>query len=105
MRSVSDVQVSGPVLDYAPPAKREARTAQRLSRAVLSIGGLAAWCAATMGDASPSTSWEHHPFAGPFIILKESGSLGGYAIALFLLACILLPLAFWVWAGKLWGVL
>jgi hypothetical protein len=57
-----------------------------------------------MADASPNTSWEHHAFAGPFVMLKESGSPGEYAFSMFLMACILAPLARWVWAGKLWGV-
>ena len=105
MSSTRDALAQAPVLDYAKPDARTDRPAWRWARAGLGIAALAAWFAATMTGASPNTSWEHHPFAGPFIILKESGSPGEFAFASSLLACILAPLARWVWAGKWWGAL
>ena len=56
--------------------------------------------------STSSTTWNHHPFAGVFIILKEtveSGSLGGYVFSFFASACVIAPLAVWVWAGRVWG--
>lgn len=104
MPLTKDTTPQGPVLDYAPSDSLAEGPARRWARAGLGLAALAIWLAATMAGASANTSWEHHPFAGPFIMLKESGSFAGYALSTFLLACILAPLGRWVWAGKVWGV-
>lgn len=94
----------GPVLDYARAEPRVDRPGLRWARAGFGVTALAMWFIVTMAGASLNTSWEHHPFAGPFIIWKESGSPGEYVFSTFLLACILAPLAHWVWTDRRWGV-
>jgi hypothetical protein len=45
---------------------------RREARALLAVAAISTWFGASMHNASADTSWEHHPFAGPFVILKEA---------------------------------
>ncbi len=93
-----------PVLDYATPDSPAERPAWRWARAGLGLAALATWFVATMANASPHTLWERQPLAGPFFFLNWSASPGEYALFMFLLGCIVAPLAPWVWTGRVWGV-
>ena len=91
---------------YLATGKRRPRSRWLvLARAAIGVSVLAAWFLVTMGGASPNTSWEHHPYAGPFIVLKESRSPGDYAICLFMWACILAPALYWAVTGKAWAAI
>jgi hypothetical protein len=94
-----------PVLDYAKPDVAVESWLTRPLRAIVGIGALTLWFAVTMMDATPNTSWEHHAFAGPFIMLKQSHTPGEYAFSVFLLAGIVGPLCRWIWTGKIWGII
>lgn len=71
----------------------------RSVRAFLVIVALYAWYAVTMFDSTPQTTWEHHPYAGPFIMLKEVRSIGDFAFCLPWLLVIGVPAAFWIRNG------
>jgi hypothetical protein len=75
------------------------KSTRRGKRAAIAFLLPALWFTATMWGMSAHTSWEHHPFAGPFIFLKH----GEYAFSLFLLAGILIPAMYWVMVGKVWS--
>ena len=75
------------------------RSRMRSVRAFLVIVALYAWYAVTMFDSTPQTTWEHHPYAGPFAMLKEVRSIGDFAFCLPWLLVIGVPAAFWIRTG------
>src|SRR4051812_8520586 len=83
------------VLDYEPPTQPSARPGRRWPRAAIAGVSLAVWFVITMGDVTANTTWEHHPYGGPFIMLKEAGSPADFAISLFVVACVLVPIGAW----------
>ena len=58
-----------------------------------------------MAGASASTSWEGHALGGPFVLLKESRSLGDFIFTGIVCSFILVPCAHWVWTGRLWSAI
>lgn len=81
-------------LSTAPP-----KSSRRGLRLVVATAALGSWLAASMGGASANTSWEHHPFGGPFVLLKESLSLVEFGISLAVLLLVLAPVVWWVIRG------
>jgi hypothetical protein len=97
------VSQTDPILEYATPEPNRAAPARRWVRASIVVAALVVWFLPTMAGASANTSWEHHPFAGAFIILKESSSAADFAFSLGLWACILAPAGYWVLSGRIWA--
>jgi len=68
---------------------------------------LCLWYVVSMAGATVGTSWEHHPFAGPFILLKlslrECHSLGDFIFAMTVCVFTLAPSVHWAWTGKAWS--
>lgn len=87
------------------PEMKMTQRGDRLGRLVVVVAVLFVWFGTTMGNATESTSWEHHPYGGPFILLKESRAGIDLAVSLFVLVSILAPTAAWVWTGKLWAAI
>jgi hypothetical protein len=85
--------------DSAETCRRE----NRLSRGGIAVTLLSVWILATMAGATGNTSWEHHPYAGPFILLRESRSAADFIFSLYVLAFVMVPIAAWVWTGRLWA--
>ena len=92
-----------PVLDYEPSAEQVRRSGSRWVRVAVVVGILAVWFIATMGGASANTLIEHHPFGGPFILIRESRATEEFALSMFVCACIFVPATAWVWSGKWWA--
>lgn len=67
---------------------------------VVGVGCL--WYALSMRGASPNTSWEHHPYAGPFLLLKNTDSPIDLLLSVPVALSILLPAAFWIRNGSWW---
>jgi hypothetical protein len=67
------------------------------------------WYVFTMQNASANTSWEHHPFAGVFIIIKESltesHAAGDWALALLVWGFFFAFPLYWIVSGKTWAAL
>jgi hypothetical protein len=93
------------VLDYQPPTLQSARLGRRWLRGAIAVVSLAVWFVITMGDVTANTTWEHHPYGGPFMMLKESGSPADFGISLFIVAWVLVPIGAWIWTGKWWTAL
>ena len=78
-------------------------------RALIVIAGFGLWYLATMRHASANTSWESHPFAGPFIIIKESlGEIhtpSEWAFALLFWAFIASFPLHWIITGRWWSAI
>ncbi len=78
-------------------------------RAGIAVATFGVWYLLTMRNASGNTSWEHHPFAGPFIMVKESlsesHSAGDWALALLVWAFFLAFPVYWVASGKVWAAI
>ena len=78
-------------------------------RAAIVLGGLGLWYLATMRNATANTAWEHHPYAGPFIIIKESlGEAHGasdWAIALLAWLFVLAFPVHWIITGRWWSAI
>jgi hypothetical protein len=62
------------------------------------------WLALSMSGASPNTSWEHHPFAGPFIFLHHWRTSQDTPFGLALLLAVLLPAVAWVKTSSAWAL-
>ncbi len=75
-----------------------------LFRACCVVAALAGWYALSMRSATFNTSWEHHPFAGPFIFFKESRSVIEFLVSGVIALGILIPALFWVRTGSSWVV-
>jgi hypothetical protein len=73
----------------------------RSLRAFLVVGTIYLWFAIGMYGQDPGTTWEHHPYAGPFIMLKESRSIGDFALCLPWLLLIGVPAAYWIRTGAI----
>ena len=62
-----------------------------------------------MWHSTGNTSWEHHPFAGPFIIIKESlqerHTAADWAIALLFWAFFFAFPVIWIISGKAWAAI
>lgn len=79
---------------------------RNLFRACGTVAALACWYAITMRDASANTSREHHPYGGPFVLLKQSRGAFDFLIsgavalsigvpAVLLCVVVLLGRSFW----------
>ena len=88
-----------------PPMTETTHQKDRWGRMVVAVVVHVYWFGVTMRDATANTSWEHHPYGGPFILLKESRAGIDLAVSLFVLVSILAPTAAWVWTGKLWAAI
>jgi len=86
------------------PANTDASSLRTVRTCVL-ISFFCVWFLLTMSASSENTSWESHPFAGPFILLKGSVSAADLVITGFVWAMILLPAGYWAWSGKLWAAI
>jgi hypothetical protein len=88
--------------DVVPPPtdKGPAQPRERLARFVIGCVVIVVWFAVSMKGATDATSWEHHPFGGPFTLLKGSRSGVDYALSWLILASILTPAAAWMWTGS-----
>lgn len=73
-------------------------------RALIAVTLLLLWLAVSMSGASPNTSWEHHPFAGPFIILHHWRTSQDTPFGLALLVAVLLPTVVWVKTSSAWAL-
>jgi hypothetical protein len=71
-------------------------------RALCVLGLLCLWHALSMRGASPNTSWEHHAYAGPFILLKNTYSPIDFLLSVPVALSILLPAAQWIRKGSVW---
>ncbi len=74
-----------------------------LLRACFAVATLSCWFVVTMRKATPNTSWEHHPYAGPFILLKEWGSISELLFAVAVSLAIFIPALLWVRDGASWA--
>lgn len=76
-------------------------------RLAIVLLGLAIWFLGSMWSVSGNTSWEHHPWGGPFILLKESlrerHTLNDWALALLLWSVALVFPFHWIITGKWWS--
>ncbi len=81
----------------------------RTVRAAIVLGGLGLWYLATMRNATANTSWEHHPYAGPFVIIKgslaERHTASDWAIALFAWMFVLTFPVHWIITGRWWSLI
>jgi hypothetical protein len=72
-------------------------------RACCVVAAFSFWFAASMQHASPNTSWEAHPYAGPFILLKQSRSVGDFVISGAVALGVCIPTFVWVRRGSSWA--
>ena len=81
----------------------------RPQRVAIVVVAFAAWLLASMWEAGPSTSWEHHSFGGPFVIIKESlGESHGasdWAIALLFWAFFCAFPLHWIITSRTWSAI
>ena len=75
-----------------------------LFRACCVVAAFSFWFATSMRHASPNTSWEAHPYAGPFILLKQSRSVGDFFISGAVALGVFLPACAWVRRGSPWAL-
>lgn len=73
-------------------------------RAVGCICIFVAWFAVSMRGCSRSTSWEHHPNGGVFVMLHTCDLAGDYIISIGVLALIVLLTLVYVIRGKMWAL-
>ncbi len=78
-------------------------------RTLIVVAAFGFWYLLTMGHASANTSWESHPFAGPFIIIKESlgqsHTLSDWAFALLFWAFFVSFPLHWIFTGRWWSAI
>ena len=76
----------------------------RKARVVLVLILLVAWYVLTMGWATKNSSWEHHPFGGVFILLKESRLLSEeFAVSVAIAVSLIVTSSFWILRGSVWA--
>jgi hypothetical protein len=75
-----------------------------LFRACGVVAALSCWYAISMRADSPHTSWESHPYAGPFILLKQSHSVADFLVSGAIACGILIPALLWVRNGSPWAI-
>lgn len=79
------------------------------ARAAIVLGGLGLWYVATMWNATANTSWEHHQYGGPFIIIKESlgewHTASDWAIAPLVWMFVLAFPMHWIITGRWWSMI
>lgn len=80
-------------------SSRRMYRSMRSLRAFLVFAALYAWFAVTMLNAGPGTTWEHHPYGGPFIMLKQSHSIDDFAFCAPWLLAIGVPALMWIRNG------
>jgi hypothetical protein len=68
------------------------------------VAVLSCWYALSMRGESPHTSWESHPHAGPFVLLRESHSVADFLISGAVACGILIPAMLWVRDGSPWAI-
>jgi hypothetical protein len=69
------------------------------------VAVLSCWYALSMRGESPNTSWEHHPYAGPFILMKESRGIVEFLVSGAIACGILIPALLWVRSGSPWAII
>jgi hypothetical protein len=75
-----------------------------LFRVCCVVAVLSFWYAIAMRGETPNTSWEHHPYAGPFILLKQSRGVADYLVSGAIVCGILIPSLLWVRNGSPWAI-
>lgn len=75
------------------------------ARAIVVFSLIGVWFLTSMAGASENTSWEHHPFAGPFIILKESRSMADLIVTGLIGLAIGAPAIHWMQTGRTWSAI
>jgi hypothetical protein len=71
-----------------------------LFRACCVVAVLSFWYSISMRGASLNTSWEHHAYAGPFILLRNSSGVADFIFSGVVAVGIFIPAFHWVRAGS-----